>query len=461
MGAVRTFQHVGEALDWLRGHVPTGVCADHRHLSAGQALLAWPGGRFDPRTQVEAAVKAGAVACLVEAEGIEAFEAAWSADAAVLARVAALPGLKAQAGLLAAQLFKHPSQAMDVVAITGTNGKTSCSWWVAQAMAKLGRQTSVIGTLGVGRMTADGPQGLLSTGLTTPDAVALQSTLAAQRRDGVAVCAMEASSIGLAEGRLSGTHIRVAAFTNFTQDHLDWHGDMAAYWAAKRRLFDWPGLEAAVIQVDDPQGQALLSDLVQGGRIPSLWAVGTDATGWPKGESPAKVGRVLASEVSHGPAGLQMRVTVAWPEPERESVSFVVSTGLIGRFNVHNLLVVAACLLALGVSASALPQALAGLRPVPGRMERVVSDVANVSLTQAALPAVVVDYAHTPDALQQVLASLRPWAAERGGRLWCVFGCGGQRDASKRPLMARAAQTGADAVVLTSDNPRHEDPQAT
>ena len=458
MGSIRTFDHPGPALDWLRAHAPTGLSADHRRLTAGQALLAWPGAHFDPRTQVEAAVRAGAVACLVEAEGVAAFEAAWAADPTVLARVAALPGLKAQAGKLAAALLRPADRAMDVVAITGTNGKTSCSWWVAQALAALNRRSAVIGTLGVGRMGADGPEALMATGLTTPDAVALQTALAAQAREGVQVCAMEASSIGLAEGRLSGTAIRVAAFTNFTQDHLDWHGDMAAYWAAKRRLFDWPGLEAAVIQVDDAQGLSLLQALAQAKTVPTLWAVGlTSGTALARAEAlgPA-VGRVAADGIRHSADGLRMNCHITPPGVAQPAFHLQIDTGLIGHFNVHNLLVVVGCLLSLGVGAEALPQALARLRPVPGRMARIRQPA---GANSAALPAVVVDYAHTPDALAQVLASLRPWADERGGRLWCLFGCGGQRDASKRPLMARAAQSAADAVVLTSDNPRHEDPK--
>jgi UDP-N-acetylmuramoyl-L-alanyl-D-glutamate--2,6-diaminopimelate ligase len=251
-------------------------------------------------------------------------------------------------------------------------------------------------------------------------------------------CAIEASSIGLAEHRLDGTRIRVAVFTNFTQDHLDYHGDMACYWSAKAALFAWPGLQSAVINIDDAQG-ALLAQQLRGGSL-DVWTCSR-----------------------RGPARLQARALtsdqgLAFEVIEGQAVQ-TLYTGLIGDYNMDNLLGVIGSLRALGFDLAQAVQACAQLTAVPGRMERVSFDVSGVHVDVTS-PLVVVDYAHTPDAITQALAALRSQATLRGGRLWCVLGCGGDRDASKRPLMAAAAEAGADQVVLTSDNPRTESPEA-
>ena len=248
---------------------------------------------------------------------------------------------------------------------------------------------------------------------------------------GVRSCAIEASSIGLAEHRLDGTRVRVAVFTNFTQDHLDYHGSMQAYWEAKAALFRWPGLEAAVINLDDARGAELAALAIARGL--DVWTVSL--------RQPA---RLSARDLTYGPEGLQ------WQVHEGDQVT-TVRTPLVGDYNAANLMGVLGALRALGVPLSDAAAACSDLLPVPGRMQRVDAPDA---------PVVVVDYAHTPDALAKALAALRPLAAARGGRLWCVFGCGGNRDAGKRPLMAATAEGVADRVVVTSDNPRDEAPQA-
>lgn len=425
---------VAEAVAWLRARVTGTLQTDSRLIQSGDAFIAWPGAATDGRAHVADALARGAVACLVEQQGVEAFALAG-------AHIAALPGLKAATGLIAAEWFGHPSARLQVLAVTGTNGKTSTSWWLADALSQLSDQLSdqlskqelpalagcaLVGTLGIGV-----PPSLQSTGMTTPDPVRLQRAFARFADDGLSACAIEASSIGLAEHRLDGTQIRVALFTNFTQDHLDYHADMAAYWQAKRVLFDWPGLQAAVINIDDAQGAALHAELQ--GRALGLWTVSI--------QGPA---RLMAQGIAHQGAGLAFTVVEG-------AEALPLQTQLIGLYNVSNLLGVIAGMRALGVPLAQALQACAGLMPVPGRMQQ---------LAFAGQPLVAVDYAHTPDALHQALAALRPMAAQRGGRLWCVFGCGGNRDASKRPLMGAVAQREADRVIVTSDNPRGEEPRA-
>ncbi len=420
---------VPEALDWLRARIGAGsgtLRTDSRQVEPGDVFIAWPGAATDGRMHVGEALARGAAACLVEREGVEAFR--FGAE-----RVAALRDLKAATGLLASDWFGMPTQRLDVIAVTGTNGKTSTTWWLADALnllagAGLAPQggCGLVGTLGVGV-----PPELEGTGLTTPDPVRLQRAFAGFVASGLGACAIEASSIGLAEHRLAGMRIRVAVFTNFTQDHLDYHAGMAAYWQAKSALFDWPGLQAAVVNIDDARGGELADTLAP--RPLDLWT--TSITG------PA---RLQARDIAWGEGGL--RFTVA------EGVqAHVLQTRVIGHYNIHNLLAVVASLRAIGIPLEHALWACAQLAPVPGRMEL---------LHEPGQPLVAVDYAHTPDALEQALQALRPVAAQRGGRLWCVFGCGGNRDRAKRPLMGRIAQHRADAVIATSDNPRNEDPGA-
>jgi UDP-N-acetylmuramoyl-L-alanyl-D-glutamate--2,6-diaminopimelate ligase len=424
---MHTLAHPEQAADWLRGKVRGMLVADSRRVQPGDGFVAWPGQSVDARRFVPAALAAGAAACLVEADGAGGF--GFGDDD----RIAALPGLKAATGPVAHGFFGRPSERLRVVATTGTNGKTSTAWWTAQALGALGRPAGVIGTLGVGEPpSARGPGHLQATGLTTPDPVTLHATLARFERDGLVACAMEASSIGLEQQRLAGCAIRVALFTNLTQDHLDYHGSMAAYAAAKRKLFDWPGLQAAVVNVDDAFGAQLASEL--SGIGIDVWSVSLHAAA-----------RLVAGERRYGPDGLVFEVAEGGARQ-------TLATAVVGEFNASNLLVVLGALRALGVPLAEAVAALGSLTPVPGRLQRVAGDGDDIEA--------IVDYAHTPDALAQVLAALRPMAAARGGRLVCVFGCGGDRDPGKRPLMGAIAARQADRVIVTSDNPRSEDPAA-
>lgn len=428
MMSTSTWPQLGDlnaVLDWLRARSQGDLCTDSRRVQPGDVFIAWPGAATDGRLHVAAALRQGACACLVEQAGVDNFS--W-ADGPI----ATVPGLKALTGPLAAAWYGQPSLHLDVLAVTGTNGKTSTAWWVAQALNLLSNKEQTIadccglvGTLGMGL-----PSGLVSTGLTTPDPVALQKTLRTLADGGQRYCAIEASSIGLEEARLDGTRIRVAVFTNFTQDHLDYHGSMAAYWAAKQRLFDWPGLQAAVINLDDPQGDALAEHALARGL--DVWTV-----------SCVRPARLRALGLRYGALGLDFDV-------QEGALTLGLATPLMGEYNVANLLGVMATLRALGYPLVDIAQVCPQLPPVPGRME---------NLGVAGQPVVIVDYAHTPDALDKALQALRPLTQQRGGRLWCVFGCGGQRDTGKRPLMAAVAQKRADMVVVTSDNPRHEKPE--
>jgi UDP-N-acetylmuramyl-tripeptide synthetase len=420
-----------EAAQWLQQRVTGTLRADSRALAAGDGFIAWPGAAVDARKFVMGSLQQGAKACLVEQDGAEAF--ALQGDA-----VATYAGLKSDTGPIAAEFFGHPSQQLAVVAVTGTNGKTSTAWWLAQALSALPQAMpcGVIGTLGVGQppvagtATADAGNAVVSTGLTTPDPVLLQHTLRQFAQQGLQACAIEASSIGIEERRLDGTHIRVAVFTNFTQDHLDYHGSMEAYWAAKRLLFAWSGLRSAVINVDDAKGGELAESLASA--TLDVWTVSC--------KGPA---RLQARNIRYSAEGLHFEV-------QEGETSQTLRSRMIGDYNVANLLGVLAAMRALGVPLVDAVQACSALHPVPGRME---------CLGDAGEPLVAVDYAHTPDALGQALEALRPLAVQRKGRLVCVFGCGGDRDASKRPLMGAIAAKLADRVVVTSDNPRSEKPE--
>jgi UDP-N-acetylmuramoyl-L-alanyl-D-glutamate--2,6-diaminopimelate ligase len=423
------------AAQWLKAHVTGTLRTDSRAVQPGDAFIAWPGAAVDGRSFVNAALQAGAVVCLVEADGIEAF-------ALPSERVECFSGLKAATGPIAAEYFAHPSDEVAVLAVTGTNGKTSTAWWLAQALSALtGQQAlpcAMIGTLGVGRPPAVGAredaataQGdVVSTGLTTPDPVQLQSSLRRFAEQGIKACAIEASSIGIEEARLDGTQVRVALFTNFTQDHLDYHGSMEAYWQTKRRLFAWSGLHSVVLNLDDVRGVELASAL-DGGAL-DVWTVST-----------VRAARLQARNLVYRTSGIAFEVVEG-------DTALPLQTHLIGSYNASNLLGVLATLRALGVPLTEAVQACSQLHAVPGRMECLGDDNT---------PLVAVDYAHTPDALDHALQALRPMVQARGGKLWCVFGCGGDRDATKRPLMGAIAAKLADQVVVTSDNPRSEKPE--
>ena len=431
-----------QAAQWLHQRGCAQLHSDSRHVRAGDGFLAWPGGRSDGRAHVHDVLVRGARACLVEHEGVtERWADQWGPALHSQPGGESLgtyAGLRRDSGAIASAYHGHPSRHLDVLAITGTNGKTSTAWWLAHALQALGRGCAVVGTLGMGDV-AHAAQWSQGGGLTTPDAVVLQAQLRQYVDQGLAACAIEASSIGLREHRLDGTHLRLALFTNFSQDHLDYHASMDDYWQAKAALFDWPDLPAAVVNVDDAQGRSLAHRLMARQQPADVWTVSCQ-----------------------GAARLQAR-HIRWQAPPGAAVaglafdvceadqSLALQTQMVGAFNVSNVLGVIAALRALGHSLADAVQACAHLPSVPGRMN---------SLGGIAKPLVVVDYAHTPDALEKALQALHSVAQHRQGQLWCVVGCGGERDAGKRPLMARVAEMQAQRVVLTSDNPRSEDPLA-
>ena len=430
---IQTLPQPDAVARWLHATVTGTLRCDSRQLQPGDGFIAWPGAATDGRRFVAGALAAGAAAAVVEREGLEAFDLNDG-------RVLAVPGLKAQAGAVAAAFFGHPSQQLDMVAFTGTNGKTSSAWWMAQLLDACDRPCGLVGTLGIGRPG----RSVVPTGLTTPDPVQLQRSLRTFVDEGLQACAIEASSIGLVEQRLDAARIGVAVFTNFTRDHLDFHGSMQAYWAAKARLFDWPGLQSAVVNVDDPHGRELAARLSQRAAAdpaaPEVWTVAIDA--------PA---RLRAERVQLTRSGLAFDVIERLPHGA-DSPALRVALPVVGRYNVHNLLGVLAAARALDVPLGQAVAACAALSAVPGRMEQ--APCADNE------PLVLVDYAHTPDALEKALQAVQPLAAHRGGALWVVVGCGGDRDATKRPLMAAVACQQASRVVLTSDNPRSEEPAA-
>jgi UDP-N-acetylmuramoyl-L-alanyl-D-glutamate--2,6-diaminopimelate ligase len=406
------------------------LSADSRAVVPGTVFLAYPGhgGARDGRDFVPDALARGASAVLWERDGF-AWQPEW------LRPNFPIDGLKPMAGPLAGAVFGNPSRALNMIGVTGTNGKTSVAQWVAQALGRCASPCGVIGTLGARFGVIDEP-----VPNTTPDAIVLQRLLARMRDAGAAACAMEVSSIGLDQSRVAGVEFDIAVFTNFTRDHLDYHGSMAAYEAAKARLFAWESLSHAVVNIDDALGARLLArtpagveQIVYGIEGTGAPAVGVQAAAYLAARAPRFSARGVEFEI----AGDWHGVTVMAP--------------VWGMFNVHNLLAVVGTLLAAGAPIGIAAAAVSALTPVPGRMNALGGERA---------PLVVIDYAHTPDALEKALQALRPVATQRGGRLVLVFGCGGDRDAGKRPLMGELAARNADTVILTSDNPRSEDPQA-
>jgi UDP-N-acetylmuramoyl-L-alanyl-D-glutamate--2,6-diaminopimelate ligase len=370
------------------------------------------------------AAASGAVAVLAEST------AEWTPDridrfvAGCPIPVVPVPGLSGLAGTLAARFFGDPSRSLRVIGVTGTNGKTSISHFLAQALDGSSR-CALIGTLGNGF-----PDQLAEASHTTPDAIQLQALLADFVAQGAETAVMEVSSHALHQERVAGVAFDLAVFTNLSRDHLDYHRSMEAYGEAKARLFTIAGLSGAVINADDPFGQRLLATL-----RPEIRALAYGLGG----EAPAGADHWLSAEtVETSSRGLRLRLGGSWGPAE-------LSCGLLGRFNAYNLLAVLGTLLMSGIPFHRALQSLAVLRGVPGRMERFAAP---------GRPAVVVDYAHTPDALAKVLEAVRDHCT---GRLVCVFGCGGDRDRGKRPLMGEVAERLADVVVVTDDNPRSED----
>ncbi len=335
-----------------------------------------------------------------------------------------VPGLGRRLGAMANEFFARPSTALEVIGITGTNGKTTVAWLLVQALAHLGRRAGYLGTLGYGLGTAVTPDAL-----TTPDCITVHRRLRELADRGAAAVAMEISSHALDQGRVDGVAFRIAAFTNLSRDHLDYHGDLDGYGRAKARLFLEHAPGSAVINVGDAFGRELAARLPRAGRCITVAVAGVAA-------ADLELRRLAAT-----PGGVRLQL-----EADGQAVSF--ETRLPGAFNVENLVVAAGILRAAGFGLEATAAALAAAAAPPGRME---------PITTAGGPRVIVDFAHTPDALRRVLEALRSHTA---GQLWCVFGCGGERDAGKRAPMGAVARELADQVVVTDDNPRGEDPEA-
>ncbi|PRD89400.1 UDP-N-acetylmuramoyl-L-alanyl-D-glutamate--2,6-diaminopimelate ligase [Burkholderia multivorans] len=422
-------QQIAAALAWLRQHVAPAaqLHADTRSLRAGDVFVAYAVDGADNRAFIADALARGAAAVLYQPEGLAATP---NAPVAL-----AVPALDQLAGEIASGWYGDPSDGLLAIGVTGTNGKTTCTQWIAAALTALHQPCAIIGTLGSGM-----PGHLVPTGFTTPDAPQLQRSLAQLRDGGAQAVAMEVSSHALHQGRVNGTAFDIAVFTNLTQDHLDYHRTFEAYEAAKAKLFAWRGLRAAVVNRDDAAGRRLLEKLA--GRVRTI-AYGIGDT-----QQALDADRELvALDVRATATGTAFRLRSSWGDADVEVCT-------LGTFNVSNLLAVLGALLAADVPFDAALAEIARLDPVNGRMQRLGGRLQNDE------PLVVIDYAHTPDALEKTLDALRPIAVARGGRLVCMFGCGGDRDATKRPLMGAIAERLADDVVVTSDNPRSEDPQA-
>ena len=397
-------------------HTVTGVTLDSRRVARGDLYAALPGAKVHGADFLAEVVAAGASALLTDPTGLDR------------ALATGLPVLVADdprrvLGELAARTYSRPAAAMVLIGTTGTNGKTTTSYLVEAGLRAAGHRTGLVGTVG----TQIGDR-VLPSARTTPEAPELAALLALMREEGVTAAAMEVSSHALAQGRMDGTPVDVAVFTNLSQDHLDFHGSMQEYFAAKALLFTRARAGSAVINLDDPMGERLLHAT----RLPvaTVSASGDVRADW-RAETVAQ-GAGSSDVVVHGPAGERLDLHV----------------GLPGDFNVANALCALAALAAAGVDPEVAARGISGLAGVPGRAEPVHAGQEFTAL---------VDYAHTPDAVTRLLATLRPLTP---GRLVVVLGCGGDRDAGKRPLMGAAAVTGADLVILTSDNPRSEDPVA-
>ncbi|MDI3323640.1 UDP-N-acetylmuramoyl-L-alanyl-D-glutamate--2,6-diaminopimelate ligase [Pontibacterium granulatum] len=388
----------------------SGITQDSRLVKAGDLFCARAGGTHKGRDFIPDALAKGAAAVLVDSDE----QYVQAGDVPVIA----VDALAQRLSDIAGSFYGKPSAQLRMIGITGTNGKTSCSHFLAQALNHLGMRTAVIGTVGNGF-----PDALAGATHTTPDAVGLQALLADFVQQGADAVVMEVSSHALDQHRVAGVHFEVGAFTNLSRDHLDYHGTMAEYGTAKAKLFTELKPQHAVISVDDAFGQTLVEQLSG-----SVFSFGVER------------GDIQAGGVSLQKTGIDAQLITPWGD-------VALSTQVVGAFNVSNLLLTVGVLGAMGVNADQIEQELAALTPVPGRMQ---------CLGEGDQPLVIVDYAHTPDALEKALEATREHTA---GKLLCVFGCGGDRDNGKRPEMGRIAAKLADALYITSDNPRTEDPQ--
>ncbi len=391
----------------------TDITADSRQVRPGSLFLAYVGEKLDGRQFIAEAIANGAAAVLWESEAF-LWNDEWNIENIGIKQ------LRLQVGHIASQFYKNPSEKLWMIGVTGTNGKTSITQWLSQCFNHLGNKTAVMGTLGNGL-----PNELSPSNNTTPDAIVLQGLLADYVKQYVKTVAMEVSSHGLHQGRLQGVKFDLAVLSNLTRDHLDYHGTMEEYAATKRRLFDEGDLKCAVLNADDALGQAIDADLSNAGTPTITYGIAN--------------GNVRATDIRFESTYFTFYAIT----PQGNAA---VKTNLIGHFNVYNVLAVLASLLVSGVTLQDAVEAISHIQAAPGRMQ---------TMGGGKLPLVVVDYAHTPDALEKVLTTLK---AQARSKLICVFGCGGNRDKGKRALMGKIASEFANAAVVTSDNPRDENP---
>jgi UDP-N-acetylmuramoyl-L-alanyl-D-glutamate--2,6-diaminopimelate ligase len=393
---------------------PTGIVSDSRKVTAGALFLAYPGESVDGRAYIPDAIAKGASAILWEPKHFD-WNVEWKVENTPVIN------LKRQAGVIADQFYASPSSKLWAVGVTGTNGKTSVTQWLAQCFNWLEKKAAVIGTLGNGM-----PNQLMITSNTTPDALLLQKLLADYVQQEVEVVAMEVSSHGISQGRINGVHFDVAVLTNLTRDHLDYHGSFEQYAKVKKQLFFTKDLKSAILNIDDDFGGAIKKELDSS-------AVNVLTYGIQSGD-------VRATKINLDNGRMTFFVTTPYGQAD-------VNANLIGRFNVYNVLAVLSAMLVSNVTLTDAVEAITHIQPLNGRMQK---------FGGGKLPLVVVDYAHTPDSLKNVLLALRE---ETKQRLICVFGCGGNRDQGKRAIMGQVASDLADGVVVTTDNPRDENPE--
>lgn len=406
----------------------SGLALNTQQLQAGDLFIAIKGQHFDGRTYLRDAISRGASAIVCEAQGLEAFLSTQSKDIPIIP----VMNLDSLLGKLAKRFYHDPSKEMDVIGVTGTNGKTTSTYVIAQALTRLRKPCGVLGTLGYGFI----PQ-LTDCALTTPDAVSLQKYFYQMKNEGAKAVAMEVSSHGLMQNRVNAIEIKSALFTNLTQDHLDYHGTMDAYGRAKQKLFQLPSLERAVVNADSPYAEKMLRAITH--KIPvasyTLQPTIVNTASIFKNTLP-----ICVTSLTLNHKGVIAKLDTAWGEG-------VLRSPLLGEFNVSNLLGVLGELCLQGFSLEESLNALSFAMSAPGRMQRIGG---------IRTPQIIIDYAHTPDALEKALKAARVHCERR---LWCVFGCGGDRDKDKRAKMGQIAGQYADRIVITSDNPRTEDPE--
>ena len=399
----------------------SGIAIDSREVKPGDLFMAYRGSQVNGVEYIDAAIKAGAIAVIIDADEEVEIESV---------EVIKVPDLRKQVGVIASRFYNEPSKEMRIVGVTGTNGKTTVSCLIAQALTICGKRSALIGTLGYGHFSQ-----IEAGNMTTPDPIKLHSLFSSWRNE-VDTVAMEVSSHALDQGRVAGVDFEIAVFTNLSRDHLDYHDTLDSYADAKSQLFRAPELKHAVINTDDEYGRKLIEDL--SGKVD---LVIYSIKGKQYELEKIKNVHVVSCDVEQVDA-LKTKLNIESPWGQ---VSII--TSLLGQFNLENILAAFATLCLVGISSEQAAKAISGFHGVPGRMEY---------FSAKDKPLLVVDYAHTPDALEKALKALRPYCK---GKLYCIFGCGGDRDIGKREQMGVIAEALSDQIVLTNDNPRSEKPE--